>query len=81
MELLAITNAVMLAVTQDTNLIAQARVYPNGLENPYIRHYPRIDTNHTISFVYQSNRYQWTFKTEPGVLQTNVEIRTPITSP
>ena len=79
--LLIITNAILLQVSQDTNLIAAGRFYPNGLEAPYVLHHPRVDTNHTIYFTYQSNRYQWTFKTEPGILQTNVSIHTPITSP
>lgn len=79
--LLIITNGVAVFVTEDTNLIAQAKIYPNGIEAPYVLHHPRIDTNHTLHFTYQAQAYKWTFKTEPGTTDTNVVIKTPITTP
>lgn len=80
--LLAITNAVALLIVPGTNLISAGRFYPNSpTEAPYVLHYPQAQTNHTLVWVYRNVRYEYTFLTEYGSLQTNQALRTPITSP
>lgn len=77
--LIAITNGLALFITVDTNLITVARVYPNGIEQPYVIHNQQIVTNHTAIWVYRSNRYEHTFLREFATINTNNQVRTPIT--
>jgi len=76
--LLVITNGILVFVEPRTNLIAAGRFYPNGTEAPYVLHHPQPVTNHTLVWMYQSNRYEHLFKQEFGPIDTNTVIKTPL---
>jgi len=83
----AITNGVNVVIEAKTNLISVGKFYPNGIEPPYILHHPQVVSNHTLIWMYRipggssPQRFEHTFYQQFGPIDTNVLIKTPITSP
>jgi len=83
----ALTNGVNVVIERKTNLITVGRFYPNGIEAPYVLHHPQVVSNHTLIWMYKipgedaPKRFESTFYQQFGPIETNIFIKTPITSP